>query len=197
MRQATVHLDLHRLPKLAVDKKVLGETVNTRLLMAIRGMSERSTCTQCEAMLEQEVHISKCGHLFCESCGLCPDDTCHACHKALHSREIYSEEELEGNSVQNASSAQKLQADRKAFCAKLEPSTKMKQIEKYLSNIPRDQGGYPEKALIFSQWTEVLDILEPYLMTNRHVFRRINGQMPSAKRGKPLDKFRELPNVST
>ena len=54
----------------------------------------------------------------------------------------------------------------------------------------------PEKAIVFSQWTGTLDLLEPALRAEGFNFRRLDGTMSLAAREKALHEFETCPGVS-
>jgi hypothetical protein len=54
----------------------------------------------------------------------------------------------------------------------------------------------PEKAIVFSQWTAMLDLLEPRLREAGIPFRRVDGTMSLAARERALSEFEEKPDVT-
>ena len=57
-------------------------------------------------------------------------------------------------------------------------------------------GGDPEKAIVFSQWTSMLDLLEEPLRRHGFEFRRLDGTMSSAQRERALADFTDRPAVT-
>ncbi|XP_057764545.1 helicase-like transcription factor CHR28 isoform X2 [Salvia miltiorrhiza] len=53
-----------------------------------------------------------------------------------------------------------------------------------------------EKAIVFSQWTRMLDLLEDYLKSSSIQYRRLDGTMPISARDKAVKDFKSLPQVS-
>jgi len=53
----------------------------------------------------------------------------------------------------------------------------------------------PEKVIIFSQWTGMLNLLEPALTADGFAFRRLDGTMSLAAREKALFEFEHRPEV--
>ena len=47
----------------------------------------------------------------------------------------------------------------------------------------------PEKAIVFSQWTSMLDIVEESLRENKFLFRRLDGTMSVSARQKAIEEF--------
>ncbi|KAF8031266.1 hypothetical protein BT93_D0459 [Corymbia citriodora subsp. variegata] len=60
-----------------------------------------------------------------------------------------------------------------------------------LSNKPA-----PEKAIVFSQWTRMLDLLEDRLKDSSIQYRRLDGTMSVLARDKAVKDFNSLPEVS-
>ncbi|KAL6542853.1 hypothetical protein OROHE_010373 [Orobanche hederae] len=54
----------------------------------------------------------------------------------------------------------------------------------------------PEKAIVFSQWTGMLDLLEACLKDTSIQYRRLDGTMPVAARDRAVKDFNSLPQVS-
>lgn len=52
-----------------------------------------------------------------------------------------------------------------------------------------------QKAIVFSQWTGMLDLLESCLKSNNIQYRRLDGTMPIAARDKAVKDFNLLPEV--
>lgn len=53
----------------------------------------------------------------------------------------------------------------------------------------------PEKVLVFSQFTKVLDLLEPLLNSNGIQFRRLDGKMNLKGKDKAVKDFKTIPEV--
>lgn len=52
-----------------------------------------------------------------------------------------------------------------------------------------------EKAIVFSQWTRMLDLLEAKLKSSSIQYRRLDGTMSVAARDKAVKDFNTLPEV--
>jgi SNF2 family DNA or RNA helicase len=52
-----------------------------------------------------------------------------------------------------------------------------------------------EKAIVFSQWTRMLDLLEVHLKTSHVTYRRLDGTMSVAARDKAVNDFNTVPEV--
>ncbi|KFK40731.1 hypothetical protein AALP_AA2G033800 [Arabis alpina] len=55
---------------------------------------------------------------------------------------------------------------------------------------------FGEKAIVFSQWTKMLDLLEACLIRSHIQYRRLDGTMSVAARDKAVQDFNTLPEVS-
>ncbi|XP_047970137.1 helicase-like transcription factor CHR28 isoform X2 [Salvia hispanica] len=68
------------------------------------------------------------------------------------------------------------------------------------SNVRRDPNNSVEavgqKAIVFSQWTGMLDLLESCLKSNNIQYRRLDGTMPIGARDRAVKDFNLLPEVS-
>ncbi|CAN6269381.1 unnamed protein product [Urochloa humidicola] len=62
-----------------------------------------------------------------------------------------------------------------------------------MGSIPREIA--PSKAIVFSQWTGVLDLLEHSLTSNHIEFRRLDGSMPLNIRERAVKDFNTEPEV--
>ena len=52
-----------------------------------------------------------------------------------------------------------------------------------------------EKAIVFSQWTRMLDLLEAHLKSSHVTYRRLDGTMSVAARDKAVNDFNTVPEV--
>jgi SNF2 family DNA or RNA helicase len=52
-----------------------------------------------------------------------------------------------------------------------------------------------EKAIIFSQWTGMLDLLEVHLKASHVSYRRLDGTMSVAARERAVNDFKTVPEV--
>ncbi|THH29503.1 hypothetical protein EUX98_g4700 [Antrodiella citrinella] len=68
-------------------------------------------------------------------------------------------------------------------------SAKTRKVMSILSEIAQKEGG--EKTIIFSQFTSMLDLLEPFLTDQGIRYVRYDGSMTKAKREEALDKIKD------
>ncbi len=69
-------------------------------------------------------------------------------------------------------------------------SSKLEKIGELLSQLSREEG---RKIIIFSEWTTMLDLIEPLLEKNRLPFVRLDGQVPQKKRQQLVNEFQTHP----
>jgi len=72
----------------------------------------------------------------------------------------------------------------------VQSSGKMVLVDKLLTKLKA--GGH--KVLIFSQFTMMLDLLEPYLEGRGHMYERLDGSTPPLERQAAIDRFSSDPN---
>ncbi|KAJ3925431.1 MAG: P-loop containing nucleoside triphosphate hydrolase protein, partial [Lentinula lateritia] len=75
-----------------------------------------------------------------------------------------------------------------------QPSTKITTVLRILQDIKARPDN--EKTIIFSQFTSMLDLIEPFLQRQDIGYSRIDGTMETAKRNKQLKTIKTDPNVT-
>ncbi len=80
-----------------------------------------------------------------------------------------------------------------------EPSTKFKALVNDLlqirDNDDLDPSQKPTKSVIFSQWTQVLNLLEPHLKKNGIGYTRLDGSMTVPTRQAQIERFKTDPSA--
>ncbi|KAF8093347.1 hypothetical protein N665_0384s0033 [Sinapis alba] len=170
-------------------------------------------CGICNDSPEDAV-VSVCGHVFCKQCfyecltgddNLCPIANCsdrlsampsvHNSATSVHVETVDScSEGLPYESSKIKAALEILQS-----LARPQDLTDMKQIsqrgaDSSLSVTPLKVVG--EKAIVFSQWTKMLDLLEASLKSSRIQYRRLDGTMSVAARDKAVQDFNTLPEIT-
>ena len=74
------------------------------------------------------------------------------------------------------------------------PSAKIEKTMEIIRSI-MDAEEDPEKIIIFSQWTSLLDLLEIDIDRHKFGYRRYDGSMNAKARGDAVDDFKTKPNV--
>ncbi|MDR1536325.1 MAG: DEAD/DEAH box helicase [Planctomycetota bacterium] len=67
-------------------------------------------------------------------------------------------------------------------------STKLEELETLLARLLAEKN---RKIIVFSEWTTMLDLVEPLLKKFRAGFARLDGQVPQAKRQALVNRFRD------
>ncbi|KAJ3885065.1 SNF2 family N-terminal domain-containing protein [Lentinula edodes] len=75
-----------------------------------------------------------------------------------------------------------------------QPSTKITTVLRILQDIKARPGN--EKTIIFSQFTSMLDLIEPFLQRQDIGFSRLDGTMETSKRSKQLKTIKTDPKVT-
>ncbi|KAJ1272917.1 hypothetical protein BS78_06G239700 [Paspalum vaginatum] len=177
---------------LALAKKFPVETAVNLLDSLERGAAK---CTICNKTPKDTV-ASTCGHVFCARC--------------VHEDLI--------NNIKEISADTLLFADVLKFCLWPKPDSAIVVNEKlhqpfsvressYISSkiratidiiksiIGDTMGSVPAKAIVFTQWTGMLDLLERSLSSNHIEFRRLDGSMPLNVRETAVKEFNTDPEV--
>ena len=169
--------------------------------------SSHDVCPFCEDVPELPV-ISHCGHVFCNQCfaleaekDLDPDNAdaaCPYCQQKLQINRCFTEHSL--RAVSDERVPMDMQTDNKQW----ESSAKVDKLLEILENIQagqmlvdgEEQEGGQDKALVFSQWTSLLDIIEVPLKQRGFRFLRLDGTMSLGTRSAVLQEFESDPTVS-
>ncbi|VFQ81665.1 unnamed protein product [Cuscuta campestris] len=167
-------------------------------------------CGICSDPPEDAV-VSICGHVFCNQC-ICEHltgDATHCpapnCKAHLNVSSIFSKSILirslsnQPHVVTNNSNGPKPCETSDIFSVgRSYDSSKIKAALGMLQSLPKlrigEVGG--EKALVFSQWTGMLDLLEACLKKSSIQYRRLDGTMSIVARDKAVKDFNTIPEVS-
>ncbi|KAF8114175.1 hypothetical protein N665_0040s0030 [Sinapis alba] len=170
-------------------------------------------CGICNDSPEDAV-VSVCGHVFCKQCfyecltgdnNLCPNANCNrrlaavpSMHDSATSVRVETVDPC-SEGLPYESSKIKAALEILQSLARPQDSTDMNQIsqkseDSNLPVIPVKVVG--EKAICFSQWTKMLDLLEASLIRSRIQYRRLDGTMSVAARDKAVQDFNTLPEVT-
>lgn len=90
----------------------------------------------------------------------------------------------------------------KSHCISKSQSSELHDLVRYDGDASSSAGLYldsestgPEKAIVFSQWTSMLDLVEMSLKNSRIRYRRLDGTMSIAARDKAVKDFNTDPEV--
>ena len=129
------------------------------------------------------------------ACNVCANDVLICCLQCKR-RGVEGEKNLKRPFREENLVPGRTTADREKFFRNLEKSSKIDAVLKTLAEIKEKSNGQ-EKAIVFSQWTSALDILEHFLKRDGIECRRVQGSMTSTQRSKQLKEFKERPEVLT
>ena len=151
--------------------------------------------------------FTTCHHIYCEDCFLYELETyhgkfpCYLCGAILTTKSIVEKrqnkaesEELKDNN--NTNNRNKIK-HKKSFVFdqdKIEPSTKMQTLINDIKSWNQNNNGdkLPDKAVVFSQWTLVLDLLGICLDQEDIEYERIDGSMSAKQRVNAMDNFKNM-----
>ena len=168
--------------------------------------------------------ITTCCHVFCYECvleSLSEEDVCPVCKQKLSAELVFSRpvlrlclsDELNSYATTSCSAPadeSSAEADEESsICEKSYISSKVQAAVDTLNKIfsthaltdsdtiessPSEIA--PPKAIVFSQWTGMLDVLELSLNSNLINFRRLDGSMSLDVRGAAVEEFKTDPEVT-
>ncbi|WVZ87280.1 hypothetical protein U9M48_033941 [Paspalum notatum var. saurae] len=197
-------------------KQLPKETVTNLLEILERGPA---ICSMCNDPPEDAV-VTACGHVFCHQCvhesltsdgHVCPYPLCG---KKLSVRSVFTPGVLKLCTLsmlefdKTTTSCSKAEDKPSSICESSYISSKIRAAVEILNSIIQtrvltagDAAGsiprewFPVKAIVFSQWTGMLDLLELSLDNNRIQFRRLDGAMSLNLREKGVNEFNNDPEV--
>lgn len=155
-----------------------------------------------------------CGHVFCYQCvseRLIGDDMCPApgCKDLLGTDCVFSRSTLKSCICENFDDETSTSStfDEQLITHSGYISSKIKAALDILKSIANQSSGdsastrlnltteVPEKAIVFSQWTSMLDLLELSLNESLIPYRRLDGTMSLVSRDKAVKDFNTDPEV--
>ncbi|XP_047307734.1 helicase-like transcription factor CHR28 [Impatiens glandulifera] len=205
-------------PSMEMAKKLPCE----KQISLLNSFEASAICGICNDVPEDDV-VTECGHVFCNQCisehlmndvNQCPNTDCkskvsansvftraalQSCisklpqeNNELDCNGSKSTEQFEPNSWSELSGSSKI----RTAVALLEsisnpPKNNDPETDDHSSN--RKPG---EKAIVFSQWTRMLDLMESSLKSSSINYRRLDGTMSVHARDKAVKDFNTLPEVS-
>jgi superfamily II DNA/RNA helicase len=95
--------------------------------------------------------------------------------------------------LQKALLSARMSADSTFLVDKMKPaySSKLERLEGLLGDLLREPD---RKIVLFSEWTTMLDLIEPILHKNKAGFVRLDGKVPQKKRQMLVKQFMDDPN---
>ncbi|KAL6844541.1 hypothetical protein ACP4OV_026214 [Aristida adscensionis] len=180
--------------------------------------TDTSVCSICSEPPEDAV-AATCGHVFCYQCvhgslisdeNFCPSPRCR---NELSAESVFSHEVLERSIMPELepdapTSSSPAAGESSLVCKSSYISSKIRAVlgtlnsiinasaltgDDPVASIPSEIA--PVKAIVFSQWIGMLDLLENSLSSNNIEFRRLDGSMSLNIRGKAVKEFNTDPEV--
>lgn len=143
--------------------------MDSEVFDAVESFYEDSSYNSSKIKAALEVLCSMCKPKICTTENSCLLESCDKNASCSTTSDIDGAE-----SIEDGSDGQNLDVDRSP-----------KKIEKAVQ----------EKAIVFSQWTRMLDLLEASLKTSGLEYRRLDGTMSVVARDKAVKDFNSLPEV--
>jgi SNF2 family DNA or RNA helicase len=180
----------------------LSTETHSQLIQCLEG--NQSVCPICQDIPEEPV-ATVCAHVFCKQCLVSQIDTGESecqfdhCRQVLDPSHLYSLPALRQSMTGNANdlvievqsqddqlwrSSSKINAVMDALQAPPEISLGLQRVDIFT-----------KKTLVFSQWTKMLDLLEPHLNKVGIQYCRLDGTMSLSAREQAVSKFRKCPEV--
>lgn len=156
-----------------------------KLLTKLKGAFEEAfECAICLDEIEENaaVILRACSHVFCEPClstvsqqgsGMCP--LCR--HK-------FKPHDMIKKSAAAAAVAIEGDENAQALAGNLGPTPKLEAMRLAIGEMKDD-----EKGVIFSQFTKMLDLIEPFLAAQGYTFVRIDGSKSATQRIAAIKEF--------
>lgn len=175
-------------------------------ILSLMQEAGEETCSRC-GMLVETPHVSRCNHLFCADCVQFAQKSsnvtleCPQCHTELSvSVDIIDVSDTRTTVIDLDSDADvdptKDKKDLEQDC--LNASTKIKSLLADLKQVKENspEGEPPIKSVIFSQWTKLLNLLEPPLSEAGFSFVRLDGAMARVDRSNAIERFKKDKTVT-
>ena len=174
--------------KLVKGKGALSAEDGEKLLQKLKGAFDEATTTECAICFDtmevgDAVILRTCSHVFCELClatvsercnGLCP-----MCRCKFEASDMIKSSVAVAATLKTTNEASMIETMND-----LGPSPKLKALALAIGEMKVD-----EKGVIFSQFTKLLDVLEPFLQSMGHTFVRIDGSKTATQRINAMREF--------
>ncbi len=136
--------------------------------------------------------ICACFHFACQPCALTGIEKCYGCKRAGEKQKRGSNIPTYHRKTLQVPSRAQLDQERHSLLEGLEPSSKISAVLTKLRSIAHRK----EKAIVFSQWTSALDMLEHFCGREKFLCARVDGSMAADVRDSSLARFKEDAEVS-
>ena len=208
LRQACAHMAL--VPELNGKTSISNMNLKDLDLHTVEDANQE--CASC-GMTPDCATLTTCNHVYCKDCflyeleinnGTFPCTLCgeKLTNKCIAEQREKSEEVNMGNDEEEDKKdddededMKKKKKRYKKFVVpdgRIEPSTKMQELISDVNSWKgKLAGGLPHKAVVFSQWTSVLDLLAKCLDQEEILYERLDGSMSRSTREAAMDNFRK------
>ncbi|CAN0458572.1 unnamed protein product, partial [Ectocarpus sp. 12 AP-2014] len=206
------------LNQLAKEGPKLGKEEATKLFTKLKGLLEQDEGAECAICLELVGHadarvLRRCGHGFCSKClGAMvkagppvaggSKNKCPLCRLEFSQEDVVSGAELEkAGGASQAAGGEEGAAGAVAAAAAAAPGATT--VEgKGVGRVPPPKvvallqslhelrlSGNGDKAVVFSQFTSFLDVIQPFLLADGFRLARLDGSMTNKQRQAELKRF--------
>ncbi|KAJ3210194.1 hypothetical protein HDU67_005577 [Dinochytrium kinnereticum] len=162
-------------------------------------------CTVCDASMEslgevgRGLYLAKCGHLFCSEClatltSQSQSTACVNCGLGFERKDLFELKDLDGDFEDESGKFIELKPTAMEF----RYSSKVLALVQDLDTARQEssQRGEPApKSVIFSQWTNLLDLITPALVESGFLYTRVDGKMNRNERSNAITRFKQDPTV--
>ncbi|CAM9189972.1 unnamed protein product [Ascophyllum nodosum] len=191
------------LNQLSKDGPALGKEATGRLFAKLKGLLSQDEGAECAVCLEPVEEgdcrvIRGCGHGFCSRClgAMCDAaagsgerggrNKCPLCRSPFTSADVVGGTELE------AARKDATKEDSGAAAGVTNSEKRMKippKVAALLQSLHELRQSGRDKAVIFSQFTSFLDVIQPHLAADGFLLARIDGKMNHKQRQTELRRF--------
>ncbi|ACO62624.1 SNF2 super family [Micromonas commoda] len=196
----------------ACDHPYLVASDNDEAIMVAAVNEPKYWCGMCQEEVDAEdAALSGCKHVFHRECimqyaSCAPEKgkkvTCPVCRVALTIDLQPSDLSGANKPPRNAAAQHKKdELPSKSILSRIDlsqytSSVKVDALLKGLNDMRSGKNGHLNKAIVFSQYTSMIEIVDWRLKKDRFTVAKLLGSMPITQRAANLKAFREDPNVS-
>jgi SNF2 family DNA or RNA helicase len=171
-------------------KEALTPEEGEALLQKLKGAFDDTEAVECAVCLNEmeecaAVILKTCSHVFCEPCLSKVSTTCRGLCPLC--RQKFEHQDMIKKSAATAATTAEIGGIPLSQCMdELGPSPKLVALLHAMSEMKAD-----EKAVLFSQFTKFLDLVEPFLTFHGYSFVRIDGSKTANQRIAAMNAFKE------
>ncbi|CAD8083360.1 unnamed protein product [Paramecium primaurelia] len=186
LQQTPLEMVLERIDKFFLEKTHNGNKITEEYKQNLIENIKNGSITECLICTKNQISVfslSSCGHIYCKECfseTVIKLKNCPSCRTKLTIQDLIEVV------VENENVFEELQSLQFGLSSKLEAVIKETKVIKQKK----------EKVLIFTQWIEMIGLLENLFKENGIIAYRITGQMTVDKREKIIKNFKEQQNVT-